>query len=207
MKSKQLKLFTYLAFFIAIEIVLMLTPLGFIPLGVVRATTLHIPVILAGILLGPKYGSIVGFVFGLLSLMINTFQPTLTSFVFSPFVTIGGTSGNFASLIVVFAPRIFLGFFSGWLYQFLFRFKWKPTFAFATTALVNSMIHTCLVLGAIALFFGQPYAAAKGVALSQLTNLLMIVITTNGIAEMIVAAIIVTVLAKALKPIVERNIK
>lgn len=206
MKSRKTKVFVYLAFFIAIEIVLMLTPLGFIPLGVVRATTLHIPVILAGILLGPKYGSIIGFVFGLLSLMINTFQPTLTSFVFSPFVSIGETSGNFASLIVVFVPRIFLGFFSGWIYQFLFRLKWKPSAAAMTTALVNSLIHTCLVLGLIGLLFGKAYATAKGVDISQLFNVLMVVITTNGIAEMIVAGVIVTALAKGLRPIVERTL-
>lgn len=207
MKSNQLKLFVYLAFFIAIEIVLMLTPLGFIPLGPIRATTLHIPVILAGILLGPKYGSVVGFVFGLLSLTMNTFQPTLASFVFSPFVTIGGNSGNFASLIVVFAPRIFLGFFSGWLYQFLFRFKCKPTIAFALTAIINSLLHSTLVLTCIAIFFGSQYAALKGVDTSKLFAFLFTIITTNGIAEMIVAAVLVTALAKALKPSVERNLK
>ncbi|MEG0077549.1 ECF transporter S component [Anaerorhabdus sp.] len=205
MKSKQLKTFVYLAFFIAIEIVLMLTPLGFIPLGVIRATTLHIPVILAGILLGSKYGAAVGFVFGLMSLIINTTQPTITSFVFSPFVSIGGTSGNFASLLIVFGPRIFLGFFSGWLYQFFNRLKWKPVLNVSVTAIVNTLIHTVLVMGLIAFFFGEPYAQAKGVAVSQLINLLLVVITTNGVAEMIVAAIVVTALYKALKPIMERN--
>ncbi|SJZ36138.1 ECF transporter S component [Anaerorhabdus furcosa] len=205
MKSKQLKPFVFLAFFIAIEIVLMLTPLGFIPLGVIRATTLHIPVILAGILLGSKYGAAVGFVFGLMSLIINTSQPTITSFVFSPFVSIGGTSGNFASLLIVFGPRIFLGFFSGWLYQFFNRFKWKPTLNVALTAIINTLIHTLLVMGLIFIFFGGSYAAAKGVLVSQLMNVLIAVITTNGIAEMIVAAVLVTALYKALKPIVERN--
>lgn len=205
MKSKQLKTFVFLAFFIAIEIVLMLTPLGFVPVGVIRATTLHIPVILAGILLGSKYGSAVGFVFGLLSLIINTTQPTITSFVFSPFVSIGGTSGNFASLLIVFGPRIFLGFFSGWLYQFFNRFKWNSIFNVSLTAIINTLLHTGLVMGGIALFFGQSYAAAKGVTMSGLVNLILVIITTNGVAEMIVAAVVVTALYKALRPIIERN--
>ncbi|MEG0177499.1 MAG: ECF transporter S component [Erysipelothrix sp.] len=205
MKSTQLKTFVYLAFFIAIEIVLMLTPLGFIPIGVIRATTLHIPVILAGILLGSKYGAAVGFVFGLMSLFINTTQPTITSFVFSPFVSIGGTSGNFASLLIVFGPRIFLGFFSGWLYQFFNRLKWNSTLNVSLTAIINTLIHTVLVMGSIALFFGQPYAAAKGVTINGLINLILVVISTNGIAEMILAAIVVTALYKALSPMLERK--
>ena len=47
MNSKQkTKNMVLLALFGCIEIVLMLTPLGYIPIGPVRATTLHIPVIL-----------------------------------------------------------------------------------------------------------------------------------------------------------------
>ena len=41
-----------LSLMIAIEVILILTPLGYIPIGGIRATTLHIPVMLAGILLG-----------------------------------------------------------------------------------------------------------------------------------------------------------
>ena len=37
----------------AMEIVLASTPLGYIPVGATRATTIHIPVIIGGILLGP----------------------------------------------------------------------------------------------------------------------------------------------------------
>ena len=90
-KTKELVL---LAMFIAIEIMLFIVPfLGFIPIGPLRATTMHIPVIVAAIVLGRKQGVIVGFVFGLLSLVINTIQPTATSFIFSPFI-----SGNILSL-------------------------------------------------------------------------------------------------------------
>ena len=46
---------TQVALFAALIILMAFTPfLGYIPLGFTRATTLHIPVILASLLLGPK---------------------------------------------------------------------------------------------------------------------------------------------------------
>ena len=50
------------AFFVAIELVLMLTPIGYIPIGPVRATTMHIPVILSSMLMGSGTGAFMGFV-------------------------------------------------------------------------------------------------------------------------------------------------
>ena len=49
------------AFFLAIMILLAsVTFLGFIPIGPLNATTLHIPVIIASIVLGPKLGAFLG---------------------------------------------------------------------------------------------------------------------------------------------------
>ena len=43
-----------MALFAAIIVILAFTPLGYIPLGVITPTTVHIPVIIAGIILGWK---------------------------------------------------------------------------------------------------------------------------------------------------------
>ena len=102
MKNKKTKDLIFYAMFIAIEMLLVFIPfLGYIPIGPLRATTLHIPVIIAGIILGKKGGMIIGLVFGLSSLFYNTISPTVTSFVFSPFI-----SGSILSAIVA----IFLEF-------------------------------------------------------------------------------------------------
>ena len=66
----------------AIVIVLANTPLGMIQLPIIKATTVHIPVILGAILLGPAAGAILGGVFGICSLISNTMAPTLLSFAF-----------------------------------------------------------------------------------------------------------------------------
>lgn len=60
----------------AIVIVLANTPLGMIQLPIIKATTVHIPVILGAILLGPGAGAILGAVFGICSLVSNTMAPT-----------------------------------------------------------------------------------------------------------------------------------
>ena len=85
-----------LALFAGIIVVLSMTPLGYIPLGVIKATTIHIPVILGSILLGWKAGAVLGGIFGLTSLVVNTLTPSLTSFVFTPFYSLDGSGGSFA---------------------------------------------------------------------------------------------------------------
>ena len=84
----------------AIIIVLANTPLGMIQLPVIKATTVHIPVILGAILLGPSAGAILGGVFGICSVVSNTMTPTLLSFAFSPFMSTTGIPGAFKALWV-----------------------------------------------------------------------------------------------------------
>ena len=56
------------AVFMAIIIIMAFVPfLGYIPLGFMNATIIHIPVIVGAILLGPKSGAFLGLVFGLTS--------------------------------------------------------------------------------------------------------------------------------------------
>ena len=90
-KAKYLN-FVLLALFAAITVLLGLTPLGYIPLPFIKLTIIHIPVILGAILLGPKYGAALGFLFGLTSLLNNSMTPALTSFTFSPFIPLPGTT-------------------------------------------------------------------------------------------------------------------
>ena len=57
-KKNKIQQLTLAAFFVAIEIVMSLTPLGYIRVGATAITTMHLPVILASILLGYKTGFI-----------------------------------------------------------------------------------------------------------------------------------------------------
>ena len=53
-RSKQIQSMAILAMFTGIIFLLTFTPLGLIDLPVIKATILHVPVIIGSILLGPK---------------------------------------------------------------------------------------------------------------------------------------------------------
>lgn len=90
----------------AIVIMLGLTPLGFIPLGVLTITSLHIPVIIAGIIEGPIVGGFVGLIFGFFSIFNAITRPGPISFVFfNPLISI--------------MPRILIGVVTGLVYKAL----------------------------------------------------------------------------------------
>ena len=113
MNQHKTKSLVQLALFTALILLLAFVPyIGYIkiPILAIQATTIHIPVIVGSILLGPKRGAFLGFVFGLTSLINNTTQPGLTSFCFSPFIQVGdGLGGSPLALVVCFVPRIACG--------------------------------------------------------------------------------------------------
>lgn len=67
MKHMNLRHFVVTSLFVALTLVLGLTPLGIIPLSFINVTILHIPVIIGTILLGWRTGLLLGFFFGLTS--------------------------------------------------------------------------------------------------------------------------------------------
>ena len=88
--KKDTRYLVSVALMAAIVILLANTPLGMIQLPIIKATTVHIPVIIGAILLGPSAGAILGTIFGICSLISNTTAPTLLSFAFSPFLSTTG---------------------------------------------------------------------------------------------------------------------
>lgn len=110
------------ALFTAIIVAMAFTPLGYIPLVVIHATIIHIPVILGSLFCGPKKGAFLGFVFGLTSFIKNTLMPTtLSAFVFSPVlaVSVVGVSGIFKSFFICFIPRILIGIVPYFVYMLI----------------------------------------------------------------------------------------
>ena len=204
MKSKKTQYMSIMAMFLAIQIILVVTPLGYLPIGPISATTMHIPVIIAGIALGKKAGAQLGFVFGLTSVLNATFRPTLTSFCFSPFVTIGGIGGNWMSLLIAFVPRILLGYLAGLIYEKLCRKGINENVGIIAGALTGAITNTVLVLGGIYLFFGSAYADAIKVAYDTLIAVLLGVVATNGIAEAMLGSVATLLVCKAIRPITRK---
>lgn len=192
------------ALFAALIIILAFTPfLGYIPLGFTRATIIHIPVIIASLTLGPKKGALLGFVFGLTSLINNTINPTVTSFVFSPFYSLGEVKGGIGSVIICFIPRILVGVVPFFVYRALHSLAKKNEggnmFALALAGMSGALTNTLLVMNLIFLFFRGAYANANGVAVEAVYGFILSIIGINGVPEAIVAAILTALIVKALQ--------
>lgn len=186
------------AMFAAIIVVLANTPLGMIPLVITKATTVHIPVILGAILLGPLVGGILGGVFGICSVISNTMTPALTSFAFSPFLSTTGLPGALKAIWVAVGCRILIGVVAGWLWKLLSKRNVNGWAALPLVGFVGSMVNTVMVMGSIYLLFAQQYAAAKDVAREAVFGLVMTTVAFNGIPEALAAAVLVAALGKAL---------
>ncbi len=197
-KKKDIRWTVSVALMAAIVILLANTPLGMIQLPIIKATTVHIPVIIGAVLLGPLAGAILGGVFGICSVVSNTMTPTLLSFAFSPFLSTTGVVGGIKALWIAIGCRILIGVAAGWLWILLKKVKLPAPIGLAITGFAGSMVNTICVMGSIYLLFAQQYAQAKEVALSAVFGLVMGTVTASGIPEAIAAAILVTAIGEAL---------
>ncbi|WP_075877823.1 ECF transporter S component [Merdibacter massiliensis] len=190
-KTKKMVLFSML---LAIEVVLSFTPLGFLRVGFLSITMLHIPVIICAMALGKRYGAALGFVMGFCSFYNATFSPTITSFCFTPFFSMGGVQGSWTSLLIAFVPRIALGYGSGWFYEKLSAKNEKA--APIVSGLSGALINTIGVLGGIWIFFKEPYETVLG---NTIVTLLLTTVGINSIAEAIVGMIVAIAIHAVLK--------
>lgn len=181
----------------AIVILLANTPLGMIQLPIIKATTVHIPVIIGAVLLGPSAGAILGGVFGICSMISNTTAPTLLSFAFSPFLA-EDLLGVVKTLWIAIGCRILIGVVAGWVWIGLRKLRLSPLVALPITGFVGSMVNTVFVMGSIYVLLASQYAAAKEVALDAVWGLIIATVTASGIPEAIAAAVLVTALGRAL---------
>lgn len=269
MKNEKTYELVLTALFTAIIIIMAFTPLGYIPLVVINATVIHIPVILGALFLGPKKGAFLGFVFGVTSFINNTFKAaTASAFVFSPVLAANmiGVSGIFKSMYICFVPRILVGvvpYFVYILIRRLLKGKTWPTvihavisliFLFSIKAFIENLVqndsgrtigmvagvlfgiclfvfltvtgqkktsasialayagvagaftNTLLVMSGIFILYRDAYAQALGIAGEAVMDVIMGIVSFNGIVEAAVAAILIAGVGLALmkvKPVKE----
>ena len=204
-KKLDVRYLALLAMLCGLLLVMGMTGIGLIPLPVIKATTMHIPVILGAIVLGPTAGGILGAVFGLCSIWANTTTPGLLSFAFSPFLSTDGLPGAMKAVWIALGCRILLGVAAGWLWRLARKIKLPDWVGLPTVSALATVFHTAMVMGSIYLLLAQEYAAAKNVAMEAVFGLVMGTVTASGIPEAIAAAVLVTVIGKAVMAFMARN--
>lgn len=203
-RKKDTRWLASVALMMAVVILLANTPLGMIQLPVIKATTVHIPVILGAILLGPMAGCILGAAFGICSLISNTVAPTLLSFAFSPFLSMSGLLGAVKALWISVGCRILIGFVSGWLWILLRKLNVNQLAALAVTGFAGGMTNTVTVMGSIYFLLMADYAQARNVGMEAVAGLIMATVTASGIPESLVAAVLTAVVGKVLIQVIKR---
>lgn len=173
-----------------ITILLGLTGYGFIPLPMMKATVLHVPVIIGALIAGPRVGFMVGFIFGCFSIFQAITSPVLLSFaLINPIVSI--------------VPRILIGLGAYYIYKAVVKAIRHESISLAIAGFAGSAINTIGVMGGIYIIYAKEFAEARNIPLDHVVNIILGVCAFNGIPEAVVSAIItvpiVAVLRRALK--------
>lgn len=173
-KKKQLVRLVMCALFAALLVVMTFTPyLGYITVGVIEITTLHIVVIFSAAVLGPKYGAILGGIWGL-TCIARAFQFGIIPFQ-NPMVSL--------------VPRVFVGLIAGLVFWGLSKTKCKKPIALIITALLGTLTNTVLVLSSLQLFGG--FEVLFGEAAKTIDVIVTTLISTNGLIELISACVVI----------------
>lgn len=173
-KKQQLVRLVLCALFAALIVVMTFTPyLGYITVGVIEITTLHIVVIFGAMVLGAKYGAILGGVWGL-TCIARAFQFGIIPFQ-NPMVSL--------------VPRIVVGLVAGLVFLGLSKTKCKKPISLGISALAGTVTNTILVLSFLQIFGG--FETLFGEAAKTLDVIIATLISTNGLIELISAVIIV----------------
>ena len=196
-RRKDTRWLVGVAMMAAIIVLLANTPLGLINLYPIKATTVHIPVILGGILLGPLAGGVLGGIFGICSVISNTIAPVPASICFSPFLS-ASLLGAAKALWVSVGCRILIGVVAGWLWILLKRLRTNDLIALPIVGFAGSMTNTVTVMFSIYLLLRPEYAAANNKAVSAVFDIIMATITGAGVMEALVALVLVAAIGKAL---------
>ena len=196
-RKRDTRWLVLLALFVAIEIFLNVTGIGLIPLPLIKASTLHIPVIIGAVLMGPLAGGVLGGVFGLCSIWSNSTAPGLLSFAFSPFLATSA-AGAVKTIWIAFGCRVLIGVVAGWLWIILKKLRVNDLVALPVVGVAGALTNTGLVMTSIYLLLSPEFAAAKNIAMEAVLGGVMAIVAANGVPEAIAAAVLVTAIGKAM---------
>lgn len=188
-KTKNLAVMSLLT---ALLIVLSMTPLGYLNIGPLAITFNVIPVAIAGIVLGPTGGAILGAVFG------------MTSFLQA--MGIGGASAMGLicfeiSPVLTFVHRVFsrilAGYLAGWIARLMSK-RCHIAVSSAITGFAAAFFNTLFFMASLLLCFGHT-EYIQGLIGGQ--NVLLFVcafVGFNAVFEMIAGAVVSCALGSAL---------
>ena len=186
-----------MALLVAIIILLTFTPLGYITLPFIAATTIQMPVIIGAMMMGPMAGLALGIAFGLSALCKVLMMPGA-----DPVATAILSYNFFLYAVIAIVPRGLMGWLSGLLFAGLNKtLPNQRLISYGITGFVGSMLNTIFYLGSLWLMASGIVAEVYSMDISGGGAMVMTVAATAGIPEAIVSCVIVAAVCRALQAI------
>lgn len=170
-----------------------------IKFGAIEISLCTIPVALGAIILGPTAGGILGGVFGLISfLQCFGAVPGLPVSLFGEFVF--GIS-PFATIVMCFIPRILMGVCVGWIFKGLYKVDKTKFLSYFVANIASALLNTLFFVGGVILLFWNNEAFISqmgqwGLDTSNIALFFIAFVSTNGLIEAIVCAVLGTAVSK-----------
>ena len=148
--------------------------------GGLEITTLHIVVIVGAVMLGWKYGAVLGLVWGI-TCLIRAYMTVI----YLPF--------GFGNPLVSVLPRVIVGIVAGLVAQGLRKTKIRTGVSLGIATAAGTLTNTFLVLTAVSIYGRSTIAAA-------IQLIIVTLISVNALIELIAAIILVPVIVAAIGP-------
>ena len=176
---------TLTAIFIAIIVVMSLTPIGYLKMGTIEISLLAIPVALGAALLGVGGGALLGLAFGVTSL--------IQCFGMSAFGTaLMGINPLFTAILCI-VPRVLVGVASALVYKVLKGKSIQPNVSSLLSFLTAAVVNTVLFVGLFIALFGRTefYAGLETqFATTGVIAFFAAFVGVNGIVEAVASAVV-----------------
>jgi len=192
---------TQLAILVAVIFLLTFTPLGYLTVGPIAATTIQMPVIVGAVLMGPVSGLILGFFFGLSAIIKVLTMPGA-----DPFATMALSHAPLAYLVVCMGSRILMGWLTGLLAAAVKKLLpgKRAVLGYGAVGFVGSALNTVFYLGSLWLLCAEVISTYYGVDISGVGKLVVGTAVGAGIPEAIVSAVVVAAVCKALEAVLKK---
>lgn len=201
----NVKRMAQMALLTAIVLILAFTPLGYLktPWGV-EITFIVIPVAVGSVVLGPKAGAFLGFVFGMTSFV--------QCFGASPLGAMMLQISPVGTFVCCVVARVFVGLIPGLVYELLKRVKKAKVVGIGLCCFLTPITNTVLYIIGNYLIFSDTwldiavgsygYTGEGGISLLVF---MLGMVAVNGIVEAISCMFIATAVCRALQKIVHRD--
>ena len=195
---------TLTAMLVAIIFLLTFTPLGYLVVGPIAATTIQMPVIIGAALMGPVTGLVLGLFFGLSAIIKVLIMPGADAV-----ATLVLTTAPLRYILICVGSRALMGWLTGLLGQGLHKIHalggQKTVIRYGILGFVGSMLNTIFYLGFLGLIGNELVMNYYATDASGLVAMITGVAMTLGIPEAVVSCVIVGAVCKALEMVMRRQ--